>query len=89
MQGSSGDQRLIRQRVCEYMLAHRASFEPFVEDDEKFDDYMRVRCSCDGCGSVPCFAATWGDRTNVRQEMAMDGSWAGQVRKQHKAANAG
>ena len=42
-QGSSGDYELIRQRVCQHMLANRANFEPFVEDDEKFDDYMRVR----------------------------------------------
>ena len=42
-QGSCGDHKLIRQRVCEHMLANRTNFEPFVEDDEEFDDYMRVR----------------------------------------------
>ena len=47
MQGSGGDHKLLRQRVCEYMLANRASFEPFVEDDEKFEDYMRVRSALD------------------------------------------
>ncbi len=75
-QGSAGDHKLIRQRVCDYMLANRASFEPFVEDDERFDDYMRVRGS-----SVHCAVCTLvrAELENTRQEMMTDGSWAGQV----------
>ena len=57
VQGSAGDHKLIRQRVCEYMLANRANFEPFVEDDEKFDDYMRVRCGI-LVSAVPCIAVS-------------------------------
>ena len=52
-QGSSGDYKLIRQRVCQHMLANRANFEPFVEDDEKFDDYMRVRSAACAWSQAP------------------------------------
>ena len=36
-----GDAADLRRRVVDHIAAHRDAFEPFVEDDEKFDDYVR------------------------------------------------
>merc|ERR1719498_1177582 len=38
--GDEGDHRRRRREICEYIAAHREWFEPFMEDDEPFDDYV-------------------------------------------------
>lgn len=41
LEGRSGDHRELRRRVVSYVRSHRENFEPFVEDDEPFDDYVQ------------------------------------------------
>eukprot|EP00736_Rhodelphis_marinus_P004600 Rmarinus@m.18972 len=55
--GESGDaHRWLRKKACELMISHRIDFEPFVEDDESFDDYV-ARMEEDG---------TWGSQMELQ-----------------------
>lgn len=40
LHGSNGDHRALRQRIVSHMKDHRDEYEPFVEDDEPFDNYI-------------------------------------------------
>jgi len=41
LEGNQGAHKKYRQDAIEYMLQNREDFEPFVEDDETFDDYIQ------------------------------------------------
>lgn len=41
IEGSERDHWDLRQRTLDFMEEHRDGFEPFVENDESFDDYVR------------------------------------------------
>jgi len=58
-QGRAGAHSEVRRRVVEHMAAHREDFEPFMEDDEPFDAYLR-RMGRDGewGGHQELFAAS-------------------------------
>ena len=40
-QGDEGRHVDLRQRACDLMAERRADFEPFVEDDQGFDGYVK------------------------------------------------
>lgn len=40
MEGREDNYKNYRGRIVEFVIANKEYFEPFVEDDEKFDDYV-------------------------------------------------
>eukprot|EP00887_Chlorella_sp_A99_P007417 scaffold2.g7417.t1 len=41
VEGEGGAHLAFRRRVVDYMTQHREQFEPFIEDDEPFDKYVK------------------------------------------------
>jgi len=41
MEGREDNYMTYRQRIVEHIIDNREYFEPFIEDDEKFDDYVK------------------------------------------------
>jgi hypothetical protein len=41
LEGDEGGHADLRQRACDLMVARREEFEPFVEDDQGFDTYIK------------------------------------------------
>jgi hypothetical protein len=41
LHGEEGRHEALRQRACDLMEARRGEFEPFVEDDQAFDAYLK------------------------------------------------
>jgi hypothetical protein len=49
MHGDEDRHAALRQRACDLMEARREEFEPFVEDDESFDAYLKRMRKVGGC----------------------------------------
>ncbi len=39
-EGGEFNYKFYRTEACNFMVQNRPNFEPFMEDDEKFDDYI-------------------------------------------------
>jgi len=56
MDGNPDNHPKYRKRICEYIEHNRIDFEPFIEDDEPFDEYLaRMKRS-----------ATWGGQMEIQ-----------------------
>jgi len=56
LDGNPDNHPKYRKRICEYIEINRLDFEPFIEDDEPFDEYMtRMKRN-----------ATWGGQMEIQ-----------------------
>ena len=61
------DHQILRQRIMSYVRAHRTMYEPFMEDDEPFDDYVnRMEENGEWAGNVELQAASMELGVNIR-----------------------
>jgi OTU domain-containing protein 3 len=61
------DHQTLRQRIMSYVRAHRTMYEPFMEDDEPFDDYVnRMEENGEWAGNVELQAASMELGVNIR-----------------------
>ena len=59
LEGNNHNHSTIRHDVMTYIEEQREDFEPFMEDDEKFDDYIsRMRGDCEWGGHQELYAAS-------------------------------
>eukprot|EP01026_Neomeris_dumetosa_P069245 TRINITY_DN68332_c0_g2_i2.p2 TRINITY_DN68332_c0_g2~~TRINITY_DN68332_c0_g2_i2.p2 ORF type:complete len:487 (-),score=99.43 TRINITY_DN68332_c0_g2_i2:813-2273(-) len=66
LEGDKADHRSIRKKVCQYIEDNREMFEPFIEDDEPFDTYLkRMRKDGSWAGQIELQAASLALEVNI------------------------
>ena len=66
LEGDEEQHAKYREMVVQYIIDHRENFEPFVEDDENFDEYCsRMKESGTWAGNMEIQAASMVTRTNI------------------------
>ena len=65
IEGNANSHRRYRAAVVDFIRSHREEFEPFMEDDEKFDDYVaRMDTDAEWGGHQELFAAAQALKVN-------------------------
>ena len=66
LEGDEEQHAKYREMVVQYIIDHRENFEPFVEDDENFDEYCsRMKESGTWAGHMEIQATSMATRTNI------------------------
>lgn len=66
LEGDTGNHRLFRKNITDYMAEHKEVFEPFLEDEEDWDVYLNRMKADAWAGNLELQAASMLLRVNIR-----------------------